>query len=391
MPKLTKRLIDAAQHPNKGQLFIRDEGLPGFGLRVTPGSKSFILERRVLGRVRRMTLGAYGPLTVDQARKKAQQSIAQIFDGKDPAQAKQDRQTEPTFGVLAQEYLDRHASQKKSLKNDVSALNVHLSQWRARKLSAITRNDVAKLHLTIGNSGHPYQANRTVALLRKMFNLAMDWGLLQGSNPATRIKMFKEEKRDRFLQPKEMPKLFQALSQEPNTHIVNSFLTSLLTGARRNEVLTMQWDDVNFDQAVWRLPDTKAGRSHLIPLPAPVCDLLRSLPRANGNPYVFPGRYGRGHLRNLDRAWHRIRAKAGINDVRVHDLRRTLGSWLTMNGASLPLVGKVLNHSDVSTTQIYARLNLEPVRVALEANAERMLTTGGGLPLVLSHGKDTKP
>ena len=391
MPKLTKRLIDAVPHPNKGQLFIRDEGLPGFGLRVTPGSKSFILERRVLGRVRRMTIGPYGPLTVDQARKKAQQSIAQIFDGKDPAQARQDRHKEPTFGFLAQEYLDRHASQKKSAKNDVSALNKHLSQWRTRKLSAISRNDVAKLHRAIGISGHPYQANRTIALLRKMFNLALDWGLFPGPNPATRITMYKEEKRDRFVQPTEMPTLLKALSQEPNKHIRNTLLISLLTGARKNEILTMRWEDLNLDQAVWRLPDTKAGRSHLIPLPAPVCDLLRSLPRANGNSYVFPGRYGRGHLRNINRGWFRIRAQAGLNDVRVHDLRRTLGSWLTMNGASLPLVGKVLNHSDFSTTQIYARMNLEPVRVALEANAERMLTTGGGLPLVLSHGKDTEP
>ncbi|MCH7616010.1 MAG: site-specific integrase [Nitrospinae bacterium] len=374
MAKLTKRVIDSVPHPHTGQTFVRDDLLPGFALRVTSGSKSFVLEKRIHGRVRRLTLGAYGPLTVDQARKKAQELTAAILTGSDPAQARQDRHHELTFGLLAQEYLDRHASQKKSAHNDIAALNKDLSHWRPRRLSAITRNDVAKLHHSIGKSGHPYKANRTVALLRKMFNLATDWGLFPGPNPATKIQMYKEEKRERFIQPKEMPRFMKALSHEPNTYIRTVLLIYLLTGARRNEVLTMQWPDLDLEQALWRLPDTKSGRSHLIPLPKPACELLQDLPKANGNSYVFPGRYGRGHLRNISRAWYRIRGEAQLSDVRIHDIRRTVGSWLTMNGASLPLIGKVLNHSNVSTTQIYARLNLDPVREALESNARKILS-----------------
>ena len=378
MAKLTKRVIDSIRHPLSGQTFLRDDCLSGFALRVTPGAKSFILEKRIHGRVRRITLGAYGPLTVVQAREKAQQLTADILRGRDPAQAKQDRHHEATFGFLAQEYLERHASQKKSAHNDVAALNKHLGHWRTRKLSAITRNDIAKLHQSIGKSGHPYQANRTVSLIRKMYNLAIDWGFFPGPNPATKIQMFKEEKRERFIQPKEMPKLLRVLSQEPNTYIRTALLISLITGARRNEVLTMQWQDLDLDQALWRLPETKSGRSHLLPLPKPACELLKDIPKSNGNPYVFPGRYGRGHLRNISRAWYRIRSQAQLSDVRIHDIRRTVGSWLTISGANLPLVGKVLNHSNASTTQIYARLHLDPVRDALEANAQKML----GVPQV---------
>jgi integrase len=152
-----------------------------------------------------------------------------------------------------------------------------------------------------------------------------------------------------------------------------AFLVSLLTGARRNEVLTMQWADVDFTQSTWRIPETKAGRVHLLPLPRPVLTHLSTLPRFAENPYAFVGRWGRGHLVNVSKPWTRIKTAAGLSDVRVHDLRRTLGSWMVAAGHSLPLIGKTLNHSSVSTTQIYARLQLDPVRLALEANAEKML------------------
>jgi len=146
-----------------------------------------------------------------------------------------------------------------------------------------------------------------------------------------------------------------------------------LTGARRAEVLTMRWDDLSLTRAEWRIPHTKAGRPHLLPMPHALVATLRSLPRVQGNPYVFPGLDGAGHLQNMKRAWDRIRVKAGIHDVRFHDLRRTVGSWLAGSGESLQLIGKVLNHRDVSTTAIYARLNLDPVRHALERNATKML------------------
>lgn len=376
MRRLTKQVIDEIPFPLAGQVFVRDAELPGFALRVTKGRKSFILEKRIRGRMRRLTIGPYGPLTVDQARRLASTHVGAIAQGDDPAQVRQDRLHEPTFGDLTDQYLERHAPRKRSARDDRGMLKTHLAVFRTRKLTDLNRNDVARLHAQIGEAA-PYRANRVVALLRKMFNLARDWGLYAGDNPATRIQAFREESRDRFVQPDELPRLFQAIAEEADSSVRAVLLTALLTGARRTEVLTMQWDEVSLTRAEWRIPHTKAGRPHLLPLPYALVATLRSLPRMDGNPYVFLGQNGAGHLQNMKRAWDRIRFKAGIHDVRFHDLRRTVGSWLAGSGESLQLIGKVLNHRDVSTTAIYARLNLDPVRQALERNASKMLEAAG--------------
>lgn len=365
-------MIDATPFPPAGQVFVRDAELPGFALRVTKGRKSFVLEKRIRGRMRRLTIGPYGPLTVEQARTLAKTHVGAIAQGIDPAQIRQDRIHEPTFGDLTAQYLERHAPRKRSARDDQGMLQTHLAIFRTRKLTDLSRNDVVRLHATVGETA-PYRANRLVALLRKMFNLARDWGLYSGENPATRIQFFREESRDRFVQPEELPRLFQAIAEEPNTSIRGVLMTALFTGARRTEVLTMRWEDVSLTRAEWRIPQTKAGRPHLLPLPHALVSLLRRVTRAEGVPFVFLGQNRTGPLQNMKRAWDRIRSKAGIPDVRFHDLRRTVGSWLAGSGESLSLIGKVLNHHDVSTTAIYARLNLDPVRQALERQAKKML------------------
>lgn len=214
-----------------------------------------------------------------------------------------------------------------------------------------------------------------ISLGNSMWNLGMDWGLIPpGPNPCLRIKKFPEVSRDRFVKPDELPRFWKALQDEPNPYVRGAFFVGLLTGARRDEVLTMKWADLDLRQGLWTIPTTKAGRSHVIPLPSPVIQELQKLPRMADNPYVFCGRWNHGHLVNVAKPWRRIRKQAGLEDVRIHDLRRTLGSWLVAAGASLPLIGKALNHSNVSTTQVYARLQVDAVRTALEANAEKMLT-----------------
>jgi len=380
--KLTKRLIDATKCSNDGEeVILRDADMPGFILRVLAGGKTFAVEKRVRGRLWKRAIGPYGAFTVEQARDCAREWIGKLLRGEDPTQ---DRRS-LTFGGLADLYIERHREHKKSIKNDLSLLKVHLNEWRPRRLTAVTRGDVAKLHAHIGKT-RPTVANAAVRFVRHLFNVARDWGLFSGENPASRISLFKLKSRDRFVRPDELPALFVALKSEPNPYIQSAFVTALLTGARKAEVLSMQWQDLDLRQSVWRIPETKPGRSHFLPLPQPLTVLLNSLPRLKGNPHVFPGRHGHGHLKNIWKSWYAIRARAGLNDVRIHDLRRTLGSWLVTNGASLPLIGKALNHSQPATTQIYARLQLDPVRDALEANAQRMLTIGGGLPTVLNDG-----
>jgi integrase len=384
--RLTKKSIDAARSPASGQIFLRDDSLRGFAVRITNGSKSFILEKEIHGKVRRLTLGRYGALTLDQARQLAREKMVDIAHGKDPIAERQARRTAPTWADLETMYLARHATRKKSAIDDIGLLTHHLATWRPRTLAAITREDVARLHAQMGTQpsrvirpGRPVStpiprtANKMLSLVRAMFNLATDWGLFSGANPCTRIKKFPEVSRDRFVTPDELPRLWAALAADPSPFIRVAFLVSLLTGARRNEVLTMKWADVDFAQRTWRIEHTKANRVHLLPLPLPVIREIQKLPRMDGNEFIFCGRWGRHHLVNISKPWARIRKAAGLNDVRVHDLRRTLGSWLVAAGASLPLIGKALNHSQAATTQIYARMQLDPVRLALDANATKML------------------
>jgi len=372
MPKITKAIVDRTPHPELGQRFIRDDALPGFALRVTPGSKSFVMEKWIDGRTRRITLGRYGAITTEQARTLAMQKAGDIARGENPAELRKLRRQGLTFQELETLYLERHAAHKKSRSNDVTNLDRHLAYLRPRRLTAISRADIATLHADLGQH-HSCNANRTVALLRCMFNLAADWGLYEGENPAGRIKMFKEVSRDRFVTPDELPRLFAAIQAEANPYVRGAVFLCLLTGARRNEVLQMQWTDLDLTQAVWRIPETKAGRPHLIPLPGAVLAELAKLPKLAGTPYVFCGRWGRGHLVNIAKPWRAIRTRAKLTDVRLHDLRRTLASWMVAAGNSLPIIGKTLNHSQPSTTAIYARLDVGPVRAALEANAEKML------------------
>lgn len=390
MPTLTKRLIDATPCPEKGQVFIRDDDLRGFALRLTPGQKTFIVEKRLHKRLHRVTIGHYGAYTVEQARKKAYAMLQAIFEGKDPAQERREQRQELTWRELSEMYLQRHAPRKRTGWNDRNMLSRYFEGWQSRRLSSLTRKDVALLHSKIGETAK-YAANRVVALIRKMFNLARVWGVYQGENPATSIELFPEEKRDRFIQPQELPRLFEALNEEHNPYVKTAFLVALLTGARRGEVLSMRWNDLNLEEGIWRIPQTKANRPHYLPLPQPIVTILQALPRLYENPYVFPGRDGKGRLVNIAKSWKRIRARAGLRDVRIHDLRRTLGSWLAANGASLPLIGRALNHTQPSTTAIYARLQLDPVRTALDANAQRMLALVVSVPALDQNGNSHSP
>jgi len=369
---LTQSVAEKSSNVSAGQQFVRDSELPGFALRVTKASKSFIFEKRIHGRMRRMTLGRLGSLTAQEAREQAMSIAAEISKGAVPERLLKRR----TFGELSDLYLERHVPGKRSARNDRAVLRNHLRGWRARALSDITKHDLECLHADLGRTA-PYQANRAVALLRKMFNLALDWGLFLGENPAAHIRFHPEEKRQRYLLPDELPRVFGALQDEKNEYARAAFVAAILTGARRQEVLEMKWDDLDLDRALWRVPQASGGPAHTIPLPAQLAGLLRHLPKAERNPYVFIGEVVGGHIVNIKRAWQRIRVKAGIADVRIHDLRRTFGAWLAASGESLALIGQVLNHRSPVTTAGYASLKLDPIREAIERNSKRLILGGG--------------
>lgn len=384
--KLTKRLIDSFTYEgSNGRRDVRwDAAMPGFGVRIYPNErKAFVLSYRVEGRKRLMTLGNYGILTLDQARDQARAHLVSVIDGKDPLEQRRRAAQGETFKDLSVAYLERHAkAHKKSWKDDERRINKYLLPlWGNLKVGHIKRADVAALHGKIGKQ-HPYEANRVLELISKMFSLARRWGFVEDDtlNPASDIDHYKEHKRDRWVKPEELPRLMAAIDQEQNLYARAALWLYLLTGVRKSELLKACWEDVDMERRELRLPETKAGNTHYVPLSEAALSLLRKLPRVEGNPYLLPGRVEGHHLVNIDKPWQRVRRAAGIEDVRLHDLRRTVGSWLAQAGNSLHLIGKVLNHSSPSTTAIYARFGHDQVRQALEDHGKRLLGAAGETP-----------
>jgi integrase len=215
-----------------------------------------------------------------------------------------------------------------------------------------------------------------------MLNLARDWGLFKEENPAARIRLFKERRRERFLSPEELERVNRALLEEPDWRWRAYSPLALMLGTRKSELLAMRWADIDFTRKTWRIPETKAGNSHLLPLPAPVGAILDQLPSRGKSDWVFSGEGKDGHAVEPAKAWQRIRKRADVPDVRIHDLRHTLASWLVAQGFNLSLIGRALNHSQVSTTERYAHLALDPVRAALEQTAVLMTAGTSDRPLI---------
>ena len=306
-----------------------------------------------------------------------------------------------TLKAFFEEYLERHAKvRKRTWAEDESKFNQYLASsvdglnLAVRKLSTIKKSDLASLHTKIGKA-HPATANRVLALASSIFGRAIEWGLWEGQNPCKGIRRYKEVSRERFLQADELPRFFAALNAETNETIRDCLTMALLTGARRANVQAMRWEDITLsdERNEWRIPRTKTGEPHRLPLVAAAVQILT---RRRGDtdeepesPYVFPrvkdptrreddGRPG--HIVELKRAWARILKAAKLSDLRIHDLRRTLGSWQAAMGASLQVIGKTLAHKNVSTTAIYSRLNLDPVRQSLSEATNAILAAGGMIP-----------
>ena len=209
-----------------------------------------------------------------------------------------------------------------------------------------------------------------------MFGYATEKKLFKGTNPAQGIKKFYENTRDRFLQSDELPAFFKSLAEEQNDTLRDYFLISLLTGARRSNVQEMQWSQIHLERGEWRIPITKNGDSQTVTLTHEVVEILRARQGTNTT-WVFPGTGVTGHLVEPKKSWKRVLERAGIANLRIHDLRRTLGSWQAKTGASLVIVGKSLNHKSPSTTAIYARLDLDPVRESVDRATGAMLVAAG--------------
>ena len=375
--RITKRTVDAAK-ARKADNYVWDEDLPGFGLKVTPaGRKVYLVQYRLggrKGRTRRITIGLHGELTPTLARDEAKRLLGEIAAGRDPATERDKAKADKSLTAVLEQFMAEHVRPKLKASTAegyqrVARLYVLPSLGRY-SIGEVKRTDIARLHHEM--RAKPYQANSTLAMLSKFFGWAEKHGLRpDGSNPCRHVDKYREGRRERFLSQAELGRLGDALREAEQDKscspwVVAAIRLLTLTGARRNEILTLQWGHVSEEHGCLMLPDSKTGRK-AVRLSPPALALLQAIPRLEGNPYVICGDKTGQHLVNLEKPWRRIRKAANLDDVRLHDLRHSFASVAALGGQSLVVIGKLLGHSQPATTARYAHLADDPVKAASDS------------------------
>jgi integrase len=374
--KLSDKIVRTLEPPAAGNRITYDSEVLGFGARITAGGvRAFILNYRVRGAglARRYTIGSYPDWSVAAARERARELKRQVDSGRDPQGEVKASREAPTVADLCARFEAEHVDKLRAhtqadyraiIRNDIKPALGKL------KVAAVDFEHVEKLHRKIAHRA-PILANRTLAVLSKMFALAIKWRL-RPDNPCKGVERNREERRTRYLTPDELARLTKALAEYPDQQVANIFRLLLLTGARRGEVLSATWDQFDLKEGWWSKPaaSTKQKAPHEVPLSAPVRQLVASLP--NDGELLFPGRGGQRRT-NLDHSWRLICKAAGITGLRIHDLRHSYASTLVSAGFSLPVIGELLGHNQPQTTARYAHLFDEPLRKATEAAARRIL------------------
>lgn len=379
----TKAKLQAIKPPAKGETAIYDDKTPGLIYRVrATGSAGFFLYRKIKGRIVRMKLGEFPTMTIEQARTRAIALIADYNEGKDPAADLRDERGEMTVGRLWDTYAREHLHPRcrpSTIRNETALFRKHLSALKSRRLSSVKPANVKALHTKIGRTA-PVSANRAVSMLGRLYRYAARHHGYTGPMPAGAVDKYPEEDRERFLSTDELSRFLIACDAEGQPW-ADFFRLCLATGARSGNIRRMRWDDINAEARTWTIQRTEAKgkRTMTIPLTDAAIAILdrRGIERGE-SPYVFPAirDKGAGHLSQPARPLKRIIKAAKIDGVTIHDLRRTAGAYLAASGASLPIIGKALGHADLRSTQIYARLSLDPVREAMDKASK--VTSGKG-------------
>ena len=376
IPRISKRSVDAVKAGGTDTVYWDGE-LTGFGVRVRrSGRKSYVVQTRIAGKLCWFTIGPHGPLNPNQARARALEILACAKKGIDPRDADARREAEPSMADLGRRFLEEYVpvhckpSTREEYRRSVRLfVDPVIGELRVPE---VQRKDIAALHH--GLRDKPYQANRTLGVLSKMFSLAEVWGWRpDGSNPCRHVKRYKEHKRERFLSPEETGRLGQVLreAEEEMPSAVAAFRLLLLTGCRMSEIRDLRWEYVKDDCI--ELPDAKTG-GRVVPLGPEARAVLSAIPRDEDNPWVIAGRLPGSHLTDLQRPWRRIRKQAGLEGVRIHDLRHSFASRALALGESLTMIGKLLGHTQVQTTARYAHLARDSIQTA----AARITESIGG-------------
>ena len=400
---ISKRTVDGLSVEGKETVFW-DRELPGFGVRVYPsGSKVYVVQSRGPNGIRRVSLGRHGDITADRARRQAASAIARIKKGEDPVA----RPLEDTFTVaeLAERYMEGHVKMHCNAHTQwiyAGSLRNHiLPALGAKEVASVGREDVAALHY--GMRETPRAANRALMVLSKMLKLAEAWGLASpGGNPCRHVLRYKEGRRERFLTEDEYRRVGVALREleaggPVQARAAAALRLIMLTGCRVGEVLTLRWSDVDRKSGELRLRDAKTG-ARMVPLTPAALEVLAGIKRVRRSPWVFPGGKPDRHLSQLTTSWRRVRERAEVEDVRIHDLRHSFASRALAVGLALPMIGRLLGHTDIGSTARYAHLSREAEKIAvarvgdsIEADAVRAEAAVGAQTAAHASAHDPVP
>ena len=377
---ITDKMVKGLAKPAKGNRIIYDadkgkqKGVAGFGVRITAGgAKAFVITyRNADGRSRRLTIGRYGAWSVERARRRAKELRQKIDTGADPLEEKITVRKAPTVAHLCDDYIKDHLPRKRpssQYEDKAMITKIILPKLGTRKVASVRYAHIEALHRSMRD--RPVRANRVAALLSKMFNLAIRWEYCD-TNPVRGLERYDEEPRTKYLNPKEIERLTTALDEHADQRSADVVRLCLLTGCRIGEALGAEWDQLDLEGRRWVKPAATVKQKHMhdAPLSVAAAALLKGIhadaPKGDaGVPesrYVFPGRAPDTHLDGVKRFWQAIRKAAGLDWLRLHDLRHTYASILASAGASLPMIGALLGHTKADTTLRYAHFFDDPLR-----------------------------
>jgi integrase len=431
----TIRSILALQLPGAGRVFYYDTEVSHCALRVSAsGERVFYVYRKVAGKPVKVALGPFDaaipasreiprgvdpllyignrpPLNPRMARTLAITVAHELGKGSNPADAartaRRQREGELTLGAafnryeadwlvpegkrsaqalraLFERYIGAMPADAKKPHGRTRTKSPHGVDWSRRRLGAITENDGRRLMVALKDGHGAATANRAFELLRALYNKSIEWKLYKGENPLAGLSKFREESRDRFLRGDELPAFFETHAALPEGAFKDFVALALYTGARRANVLGARWADIDLHSGLWTIPGkvSKSGKPMTLPLTRRALEVLTRRRAADpSGAFVFPADSATGHMVMPKKLWAAFVATTGLSDFRLHDLRRSAGSWAAMTGASLPIVGAALGHKSAASTEVYARLQVDPVLAALQRAQDAMALAGGGEPV----------
>jgi integrase len=374
---LTDALVAALTPPTEGNRLRWDTKVRGLGIRITTGSRAFIFNyRNAQRRERRITIGSPPEWNVAQARRKAAELRRQVDGGADPLAEREAARDILSLRTVAVRFEQEHVGKlrRETQRQYRGSLKLHVpASLMGRPITDITRGDLTKLHTQLAVSV-PFAANRTISVLSSLFSFAIEHGLCT-ANPAAGVKLVRENRSERYLTGPELARLLGALDAHAGNY-ADLFRLLLLTGSRKGETMKAAWSQFDLDSATWTKPaaTTKQGRPHRTVLSPEAVALLRDMRARATSPLLFP----KTSTSALQRAWRRACEAAEISEIRVHDCRHSFASLLVSNGLSLPVVGALLGHTRMQTTQRYAHLADQSLRDAT-AIVGKVIGKAGGL------------